>query len=90
MLSADWLVGRELQDGSLVPVLQDWSVGEEGAVYVVVPSVSLLAAKTRAFVDWIAGRYAPIPPWSRRSGLEQPDASRFVIASSGKEQPSGA
>lgn len=70
MLSADWLVGRELLDGSLVPLLQDWNVEDEGAVYVVVPSVELLAAKTRAFVDWIATSYAPTPPWSRRSGHE--------------------
>jgi DNA-binding transcriptional LysR family regulator len=89
MLSADWLVGRELQDGRLVPVLQDWSAEEEGAVYVVVPSVNLLAAKTRAFVDWIASRYAPIPPWSRWSGLEWSALPRPVAGSSGTDSRAG-
>ncbi|AZO00724.1 LysR family transcriptional regulator [Mesorhizobium sp. M9A.F.Ca.ET.002.03.1.2] len=63
MMSTDWLVGRELADGRLVPVLEDWTLADEGAVYVVTPSAKGQAAKTRAFADWIGKRFAPVPPW---------------------------
>jgi DNA-binding transcriptional LysR family regulator len=63
MMSTDWLVGRELADGRLVPVLQDWTLADEGAVYVAMPSTKGQAAKTRAFADWIGKRFAPEPPW---------------------------
>ncbi|MER8380564.1 LysR family transcriptional regulator [Mesorhizobium sp. M0142] len=65
MMSTDWLVGRELADGRLVPVLEDWTLADEGAVYVVMPSAKGQAAKTRAFADWIGKRFAPVPPWQR-------------------------
>lgn len=65
MMSTDWLVGRELADGRLVPVLEDWTLADEGAVYVVMPSAKGQAAKTRAFADWIGKRFAPVPPWRR-------------------------
>ncbi|MER9079395.1 LysR family transcriptional regulator [Mesorhizobium sp. M0895] len=65
MMSTDWLVGRELADGRLVPVLEDWTLADEGAVYVVMPSAKGQAAKTRAFADWIDKRFAPVPPWQR-------------------------
>ena len=65
MMSTDWLVGRELADGRLVPILVDWTLADEGAVYVVTPSAKGQAAKTRAFADWIGKRFAPEPPWRR-------------------------
>ncbi|RDU99398.1 LysR family transcriptional regulator [Trinickia dinghuensis] len=63
MLSTDWLVGRELAAGTLVPVLTQWLPQDEGAIYAVVPSNRLMPAKTRAFIDWIASRFAPTAPW---------------------------
>ncbi|ESX18218.1 MULTISPECIES: LysR family transcriptional regulator [unclassified Mesorhizobium] len=66
MMSTDWLVGRELADGRLVPLLEDWTLADEGAVYVVMPSARGQAAKTRAFADWIGKRFAPEPPWTSR------------------------
>jgi DNA-binding transcriptional LysR family regulator len=66
MMSTDWLVGRELADGRLVPVLADWTLADEGAVYVVMPSAKGQAAKVRAFADWIGRCFAPNPPWTLR------------------------
>lgn len=63
MLSTDWLVGRELAAGTLVPVLTSWLPRDEGAIYAVAPSNRLVPAKTRAFIDWIASLYSPMPPW---------------------------
>jgi DNA-binding transcriptional LysR family regulator len=65
MTCADWLVGRELADGRLVPVMFDWALEDEGAIHVVTPSAPFMARKTRAFIDWFAARMSPVPPWSR-------------------------
>jgi DNA-binding transcriptional LysR family regulator len=64
--ATDWLVGRELSDGHLVPVLEDWRMPEEGGIYVVTPSRSGLPSRTRAFADWIAGELARAP-WRAQS-----------------------
>lgn len=63
MMSTDWLVGRELADGRLVPILEDWTLADEGGIYLVMPSSKGQAAKTRAFADWIGRKFAPRPPW---------------------------
>ncbi|HET6971818.1 MAG TPA: LysR substrate-binding domain-containing protein, partial [Phenylobacterium sp.] len=60
--ATDWLVGRELADGRLVPLLEDWRMPNEGGVYVVTPSRTGLPSKTRAFSDWIAARLS-LCPW---------------------------
>ncbi|WP_049621838.1 LysR family transcriptional regulator [Frateuria defendens] len=62
MMATDWLVGRELADGRLVPILPDWSVADEGAIYVVMPSSDGLPSKTRAFADFMLERMRH-PPW---------------------------
>jgi len=59
----DWLVGRELRSGSLVPILEGWPMADAGAVYLVVPSRKGLPGKTRAFCDWMTGRLGGCPPW---------------------------
>jgi DNA-binding transcriptional LysR family regulator len=53
LLATDWLVAQAVRDGRLVPVLADWQIVDEGAVYIVTPSGSGAATKTRAFSDWI-------------------------------------
>lgn len=64
--ATDWLVGRELADGRLVRLLEDWRMPEEGGVYVVTPSRSGLPSKTRAFSDWIAAHLGRAP-WRART-----------------------
>ena len=65
MLASEWLVRRQLTEGSLVQVLPDWSVENDGAdgVSAVLPAGRLVPAKTRAFVEWIAAAFTPAP-WS--------------------------
>src|SRR5262249_49506698 len=65
VLCSDWLVGRQLQDGRLVPILDGGNAGERDAVYAVLAPHPLPPAKTRAFVTWIASRFTPVPPWRR-------------------------
>lgn len=78
IMCSEWLAGRELADGRLVPVLPDWTVegGARGdilgdadgetAIHLVRPSGRFIAGKTRAFADWITERLSP-PPWCRKS-----------------------
>ncbi|WP_301592635.1 LysR family transcriptional regulator [Sabulicella glaciei] len=65
--ASDWEVGQELADGQLVRVLPGWRFDVEGAVHVVLPPGRLVPAKTRAFVEWLARDFAPLPPWLRCS-----------------------
>ena len=62
-LAADWLVARALADGRLVRVLPRWRIVDEGALYLVTPSGSHRASKTRACAGFIAGWFR-VPPWT--------------------------
>lgn len=61
MMATDWLVGRELADGSLVPVLTDWAVSGEAGVSVVRASTQHAPAKTRVFLEWITTIFGNAP-----------------------------
>lgn len=62
---------EELRLGRLVPVLCDFEP-EEIHVHVVYPHARHLAAKVRAFVDFLAKRYAGEPEWHQGWGREHP------------------
>ncbi|MBB6487102.1 LysR family transcriptional regulator [Rhizobium lusitanum] len=63
MMATNWLVEHRIARNELVQVLADWDLEGEGAIFVVVPSGRLLAGKTRAFLDWAKGLFAPVAPW---------------------------
>ena len=58
LLAANWLVQKELAEGSLVPVLSDWqAVGEDG-VWLMKPSSQLQSAKIIALTEWLVAWFA--------------------------------
>ena len=65
--ATDWLAGQAVREGSLVRLLPDWQLLDEGAIYAVIPSRSGIPSKTRAFADWIA-RYLEREPWNGLNG----------------------
>ncbi|WP_198665404.1 LysR family transcriptional regulator [Paraburkholderia kururiensis] len=65
IMAADWLVGHELAERRLVPVLTDWEVRGEAGVNVVRASVKHEPAKTRAVVEWLVQIFSK-PPWIGR------------------------
>ncbi|PTQ10169.1 transcriptional regulator [Sphingomonas oleivorans] len=65
LYATDWLVGRELADGRLVRILEDFPVPDEGAIYVVHPSSRHVPNKTRAFAHWISERLSRNLPWQQ-------------------------
>jgi DNA-binding transcriptional LysR family regulator len=67
---------REVVAGRLVPVLEDWRVADVG-VFAVYPHRRHLAAKVRAFVDFMAERLggdAARDPWAERIGAARTPA----------------
>ncbi|MEM8771138.1 MAG: LysR family transcriptional regulator [Pseudomonadota bacterium] len=57
-LLADWMVDRDLADGSLVKVLPDWIASGVGAdtdpaLWIVTPSRAFVPEKTRAFIEFL-------------------------------------
>lgn len=61
--AGDWLVSRELQDGSLVRVLPGWAFDLDSGIYLVRPSKAHTPAHVAAFCDWIVKLFADGPPW---------------------------
>lgn len=67
LLSSEWAIGSELRSGHLVRVLPDWTVPDDGGIYLITPSSSRHASKTRAFADFLADRFGN-PPWLAQAG----------------------
>jgi len=55
VLAADWLVRHDIESGALVEVLPGWAGGDDYDISVVLPPDRLVPAKTRAFIDELAG-----------------------------------
>lgn len=58
-----FIVGRDLAEGRLVRLLPDW-VDRSSAVYAVYPHARLVAAKVRAFVDFLVEHFSRGPSWA--------------------------
>jgi len=57
-----FIVGEDLQKGRLQSVLDGYTVADS-MVNAVYPHARHLSPKVRAFVDFLAGRFGPTPPW---------------------------
>ena len=66
-----FFVGRDLQSGALVSVL-DAFMPQDSALYVVYPHARHLSPKVRAFVDFLAERFGPDPYWDRADTAAHP------------------
>ncbi|MEM8861741.1 MAG: LysR family transcriptional regulator [Chloroflexota bacterium] len=65
-LNSKWSVYKQLQNGELVQILQDFPVISETAIWAVYPSSRLLAPKVRVFIDFLAGRFGDPPYWDQK------------------------
>lgn len=72
VVEPDFIVAPDIRAGRLVRVLQDFRP-PRSPIAAVYPSRKHLSAKVRAFVDFLAGRYARDPEWSLASMLQQAD-----------------
>lgn len=78
VLLPTFLVGDDLRAGRLRPLLIEYECWDAG-VYAVYPPTRQMPPKLRAFVDFLAARCGPQPPWDaalprprRRAGSETP------------------
>ena len=65
-----FLVGRDFQSGALVPVLEKF-LPQDSAVHAVYPHARHLSPKVRAFVDFLAERFGPVPYWDRPEAADR-------------------
>ncbi|CAH2801901.1 MAG: hypothetical protein CPDRYMAC_5327 [uncultured Paraburkholderia sp.] len=61
---ADWIAANELREGRLVAVLPTWNEEDDEVMHVIRASSQYTPAKMRAFLDWMAEKFA-IAPWAR-------------------------
>jgi len=66
-----FLAGRDFQSGALVSVLEDF-MPQDAALYAVYPHARHLSPKVRAFVDYLAERFGPVPYWDRPDPAARP------------------
>lgn len=62
--AADFVVGSDMKDGRLVPVLADYEMVNDVNIYAVYPHSKHLSPKVRAFVDLLTDSFTPVLPWS--------------------------
>lgn len=61
--AADFGIMPSIRNGALVPVLTDYTAEVTRPIHAVYPARKHLAAKVRAFVDYLVEKFTPRPPW---------------------------
>jgi DNA-binding transcriptional LysR family regulator len=58
-----YMVGDALQQGQLVPLLRQFQVVPESAIYLIYLPNRTLSSRVRVLIDFLADRFGPIPSW---------------------------
>jgi DNA-binding transcriptional LysR family regulator len=58
-----YMVGDALQQGRLVPLLRQFQVVPESAIYLVYLPNRTLSSRVRVLIDFLTERFGPIPSW---------------------------
>ncbi|WP_158967402.1 LysR family transcriptional regulator [Paraglaciecola sp. L3A3] len=64
-ISSTWNCYQQLAKGELVPILENYTLSPETAIWAVYPSSRLLAPKVRAFIDYYSEKFAGTPYWDK-------------------------
>lgn len=64
-MSSLWNIHTELQEGSLVRVLPDYTIDDNAAIWLVYPKSNVLTAKVRVFIDFLVEKVGSPPVWAR-------------------------
>lgn len=64
VLEPCFILAPHLRRGTLVPILPGYEA-PEAAIHAVFPEGRRVSAKVRSFVEFLAGRLSPVPPWER-------------------------
>ena len=66
-LHSTWHVCEDLRSGRLRQVLPHYRLADSG-IYAVMPQRRLVPLRVRAFADFLAEKFADVPPWERAVG----------------------
>jgi DNA-binding transcriptional LysR family regulator len=58
-----YMAGEALRKGQLVPLLRQFQVVPESAIYLVYLPNRTLSSRVRVLIDFLAERFGPIPSW---------------------------
>jgi DNA-binding transcriptional LysR family regulator len=58
-----YMVGDALRQGQLVPLLRQFQVVPESAIYLVYLPNRTLSSRVRALIDFLTERFGPVPSW---------------------------
>ena len=58
-----YMVGDALQQGQLIPLLRQFQVVPESAIYLAYLPNRTLSSRVRVLIDFLAERFGPIPSW---------------------------
>jgi DNA-binding transcriptional LysR family regulator len=62
-LLPSYMVGAELRQGILVPLLRQFQAGREGGIYLVYLPNRTLTSRVRVLIDFLVARFAATPSW---------------------------
>lgn len=65
MIRSEWDVAKELRAGRLVRLLPQWKLPEANIV-ALVPQRRGMTSRSRAFIEFLAARFEPLPPWRQQ------------------------
>lgn len=60
-----YMVGDALQRGQLVPLLREFQVAPQSAIYLVYLPNRTLSSRVRVLIEFLAKLFGPTPPWER-------------------------
>jgi len=57
------MVGADVRQGTLVPLLRNLQPVPEGAIYLVYLPNRTQPSRVRVLIDFLIARFGPVPPW---------------------------
>jgi DNA-binding transcriptional LysR family regulator len=62
-INSKWSVYKQLSNGELIQILNDYPIASDAAIWAIYPSSRLLAPKVRAFIDYFTEHFGGTPYW---------------------------
>ncbi|SPH21046.1 HTH-type transcriptional regulator DmlR [Ascidiaceihabitans donghaensis] len=65
-VNSRWLVHQELENGTLLHVLSDYTFTEQPGLWLIYPKSNVVSAKVRVFMDFLIEHIGRSPAWAER------------------------
>ncbi|MGB1297718.1 MAG: LysR family transcriptional regulator [Psychrobium sp.] len=69
-INSSWSAYRHIQDDKLIPILTDYPLLSDTAIWAVYPSSRLLAPKVRVFIDYLVSYFGDTPYWDQNTNSQ--------------------